>query len=329
MTERSEHLVFVGIDVAKDEVVIALAPSGDQPSGESWTSPTTGTALEAVVARLKALTPALIVLEATGGLEAALVALLAEAALPVVVVNPRQVRDFAKALGRLAKTDAIDAAVLALFAERVRPALRPLPDADARALGALLARRRQLVEMLIAEQHRLARADRGVQRDVREHIAWLQKRVGRLDDDLHAAIKASPVWRVKEARYRTLPGIGPVTARTLTARTLLIELPELGRLNRRQIAALVGVAPLNRDSGHWRGRRQVWGGRAPVRTALFLCAMTAARRHPTLRPYYERLVAAGKPKKVALIACARKLLVMLNAMARTNTPWQLDFQHSC
>jgi transposase len=319
MTERSEQPVFVGIDVAKDEVVIALAPSG-----ERWTSPTTGPALEQAVARLATYAPALIVLEATGGLEAALVALLAEAALPVVVVNPRQVRDFAKALGRLAKTDAIDAAVLALFAERVRPALRPLPDADARALGALLARRRQLIEMLIAEQHRLARAEPGVQRDVREHITWLQKRVGRLDDDLHDAIKASPVWRVKEALYRTLPGIGPVTARTL-----LVELPELGTLNRKQIAALVGVAPLNRDSGHWRGRRQVWGGRAPVRTALFLCAMTAARRHPTLRPYYERLVAAGKPKKVALIACARKLLVMLNAMARTGTPWQLDFQHSC
>jgi transposase len=319
MPECSEQPVFVGIDVAKDEVVIALAPSGEQ-----WTSPTAGRALEQAVARLATYAPALIVLEATGGLEAALVALLAEAALPVVVVNPRQVRDFAKALGRLAKTDAIDAAVLALFAERVRPALRPLPDADARALGALLARRRQLIEVLIAEQHRLARAEPGVQRDVREHIAWLQKRVGRLDDELHAAIKASPVWRVKEALYRTLPGIGPVTARTL-----LIELPELGTLNRRQIAALVGVAPLNRDSGHWRGRRQVWGGRASVRTALFLCAMTAARRHPTLRPYYERLVAAGKPKKVALIACARKLLVMLNAMARTNTPWQLDFQHSC
>jgi transposase len=315
--------VYVGIDVAKDEVVIALAPSGEQ-----WTSPTSGRALEQMVARLAALTPARIVCEATGGLEAALVALLAEAALPVVVVNPRQVRDFAKAVGRLAKTDAIDAQVLARFAERVQPELRPLPDEAARALGALLARRRQLVEMLIAEQHRRARAEAGLQpgvvRDVREHIHWLEKRVGRIDTELHDAIKASPVWRVKEALYRTLPGIGPITARTL-----LIELPELGTLNRKQIAALVGIAPLNRDSGHWRGRRQVWGGRAPVRTALFLCAMTAARRHPTIRPYYERLVAAGKPKKVALVACARKLLVTLNAMARSGTPWQLDFQHSC
>lgn len=311
--------VFVGIDVAKDEVVIALVPSG-----ERWVSGTDGRALDAVVARLQGHAPALIVLEATGGLEAALVALLAEADLPVVVVNPRQVRDFARALGRLAKTDAIDAGVLALFAERVRPVVRPLPDAAARELGALLARRRQLVDMLVAEQHRLARADPAIARDVRAHITWLAKRLGGLDDDLHGAIKASPVWRVKDALYRTTPGIGPVTALTLIA-----ELPELGTLNRKQIAALVGVAPLNRDSGHWRGRRMVWGGRAHVRTALFLCAMAAVRCHPTIRPFYQRLLAAGKPKKVALVACARKLLTTLNAMARSGTPWQLDFQHSC
>ena len=311
--------VFAGIDVAKDEVVIALLPTGEQ-----WASPTTPAALEAVVARLAAQAPALIVLEATGGLEAALVALLSEAALPVVVVNPRQVRDFARALGRLAKTDAIDAAVLALFAERVRPAVRPLPDEEARALGALLARRRQLVEMLVAEQHRLARAEPTVARDVRMHITWLQKRLGSLDDDLQAAIKASPVWRVQDALYQSTPGIGSVTALTLIA-----ELPELGRLNRKQIAALVGLAPLNRDSGAWRGKRMVWGGRASVRTVLFLCAMAATRYHPILRPCYQRLVAAGKPKKVALVACARKLLTILNAMARTGTPWDLDFQHSC
>jgi transposase len=311
--------VFAGIDVAKDEVVIALLPTGEQ-----WASPTTPAALEAVVARLARQAPALIVLEATGGLEAALVALLSEAALPVVVVNPRQVRDFARALGRLAKTDAIDAAVLALFAERVRPAVRPLPDEAARALGALLARRRQLVEMLVAEQQRLARAEPTVARDVRMHISWLQKRLGRLDADLQAAIKTSPVWRVQDALYQSTPGIGSVTALTLIA-----ELPELGRLNRKQIAALVGLAPLNRDSGAWRGKRMVWGGRANVRTVLFLCAMAATRYHPLLRPFYRRLVAAGKPKKVALVACARKLLTILNAMARTGTPWDIDFQHSC
>jgi transposase len=311
--------VFVGIDVAKDEVVIALSPSGEQ-----WVSGTEGPALAAVVARVQAHAPALIVLEATGGLEAALVALLVEAGLPVVVVNPRQVRDFARALGRLAKTDAIDARVLALFAERVRPAVRPLPDAAARALGALLARRRQLVEMLVAEQHRLGRAEPTVVGDVRAHISWLRKRLGGLDDELHGAIKASPVWRVKEALYRSVPSIGPVTALTLIA-----ELPELGTLNRKQIAALVGVAPLNRDSGHWRGKRMVWGGRAHVRTALFLCAMAAIRYHPGIRVFYQRLLATGKPKKVALVACARKLLTMLNAMARSGTPWQLDFQHSC
>jgi transposase len=227
-------------------------------------------------------------------------------------------------MGRLAKTDAIDAAVLALFAERVRPTVRPLPDEAAQALGALLARRRQLVEMLVAEQHRLTRAAPTVARDVRAHVAWLQKRLGSLDDDLQEAIKASPVWRVQDALYQSTPGIGAVTALTLIA-----ELPELGTLNRKQIAALVGLAPLNRDSGTWRGKRMVWGGRASVRTVLFLCAMAATRYHPTLRPFYQRLVAAGKPKKVALVACARKLLITLNAMARTGTPWQLDFQHSC
>lgn len=315
----SDTPVFVGIDVAKDEVVLALAPSG-----ERWASGTDGRALDAVVARLRGHAPALIVLEATGGLEAPLVALLAEAQLPVVVVNPRQVRDFARAVGRLAKTDAIDASVLALFAERIRPAVRPLPDAAARDLGALLARRRQLVEMLVAEQHRLARAEPAVARDVRAHISWLQKRLGGLEEDLHDAIKASPIWRVREALYRTPPGIGPVTALTLIA-----ELPELGLLNRKQIAALGGVAPLNHDSGRWRGQRMVWGGRASVRTALFLCAMAAIRCNPTIGGFYQRLRAAGKPKKVALVACARKLLTTLNAMARSGTPWHVDFQHSC
>jgi transposase len=311
--------VFVGIDVAKDEVVVALTPGG-----ERWTSGTGGPELQALVARVQGHAAGLIVLEATAGLEAPLVALLAEAGLPVAVVNPRQVRDFARALGRLAKTDAIDGTVLALFAERVRPPVRPLPDAAARALEALLARRRQLLEMLVAEQHRLARANPAVVHDVRAHIAWLRKRLAGLDADLHEAIKASPVWRVKDALYQSTPSIGPVTALTLIA-----ELPELGQLNRQQIAALVGLAPLNHDSGQWRGKRMVWGGRTHVRIALFLCATPAVRCHPTPRPFYQRLLARGKPKKAALVACARKLLTTLNAMAHSGTPWQLDFQHSC
>jgi transposase len=312
-------LVFVGIDVAQDAVAVALAPSG-----EHWTSRTDEPGLHGLVERLRSHAPALVVLEATGGLEAPLVARLAAAGLPVVVVNPRQVRDFARALGRLAKTDAIDANVLALFAERVQPAVRPLPDAAARQLGALVARRRQLVEMLVAEQQRLLRAEPAVVRDVRTHIAWLKKRLAGLDDELDGAIKTSPLWRVKDALDRSTPSIGPVTARTLLA-----ELPELGTLNRKQIAALVGVAPLNCDSGRFRGRRRVWGGRANVRTALYLAAMCATRYHPVIRPFYRRLLAAAKPKKVALVAGARKLLTTLNAMARSGTPWQLDFQHSC
>ena len=312
-------LVFVGIDVAQDAVAVALAPSG-----EHWTSRTDEPGLHGLAERLRGHAPALVVLEATGGLEAPLVARLAAAGLPVVVVNPRQVRDFARALGRLAKTDAIDASVLALFAERVQPAVRPLPDAAARQLGALVARRRQLVEMLVAEQQRLLRAEPAVVRDVRMHIAWLKKRLAGLDDELDGAIKTSPLWRVKDALYRSTPSIGPVTARTLLA-----ELPELGTLNRKQIAALVGVAPLNCDSGRFRGRRLVWGGRANVRTALYLAAMCATRYNPVIRPFYQRLLAGGKPKKVALVACARKLLTTLNAMARSGMPWQLDFQHSC
>lgn len=309
--------VFVGIDVAKDAVVIALGPSG-----ERWVSRTDGRGLDAVVARRQGHAPALIVLEATGGLEAALVALLAEAGLPVVVVNPRQVRDFARALGRLAKTDAIDAGVLALLAERVRPVVRPLPDAAAHDLGALLARRRQLVDMLVAEQHRLTRAEPAVARDLRAHIPWLAKRLGDLDDDVHGAIKASPVWRVKTH------AIGPHRASARSRAHAPCRAAGAGHAQSETDRGPGGVAPLNRDSGHWRGKRMVWGGRAHLRTALFLCAMAAVRCHPTIRPFYQRLLAAGKPQKVALVACARTRLTTRNAMARSGTPW-LDFQPSC
>jgi transposase len=301
----------VGIDVAKAELVIAL---GDD--GETFAVPNDEGGIRSILERLKKLPLDLIVLEATGGYETAAVAALAAAGLPVVVANPRQVRDFAKAMGRLSKTDRIDARVLALFAERVRPPIRTLPDDALRTLGALLTRRRQLIEMLVAERNRLDHASPSVEKGLKQHIRWLEKRLADVDSDLDQAIQQSPVWRTKENLLRSVPGIGPVVSRTLLA-----DLPELGTLNRKQIAALVGVAPLAKDSGTLRGKRMVWGGRAPVRAVLFMGALIAARHNPVIRDFYKRLVAAGKPKKVALVACMRKLLTILNAMVRTNTQW--------
>lgn len=303
--------VFVGIDVAKATLDIAV-----RPSGERWQVSNDDAALKTLVPRLAAGAPTLIVLEATGGFERAVVAALAAAGLPVVVANPRQVRDFARATGQLAKTDAIDAQVLALFAERVRPAPRPLPDAAAQALDALLTRRRQLLEMLVAEKNRLGLARPPVRKGITQHIRWLERQLGDVDAELDTLIEQSPVWRATDDLLRSVPGVGPILSRTL-----LGELPELGRLNRKQIAALVGVAPLACDSGTLRGRRMVWGGRAPVRTVLYMSALVAARCNPVIRRFYQRLRAAGKPAKVALTACMRKLLTILNAMVRTNTPW--------
>ena len=303
---------FVGIDVAKATLDLAI-----RPTGEAWQVPNAEPAIPALVARLRALAPTRIVLEATGGFEHAVVAALAAAGLPVVVANPRQVRDFGRACGQLAKTDRIDAALLARFAERVQPALRPLPDAAAQALDALLTRRRQLLEMLTAERHRLGFARGPIRRDIARHIRWLEKRVTDVDRELGAAIQASPVWRATEDLLRTVPGIGPVVSRTL-----LGELPELGQLNRKQIAALVGVAPHARDSGTLRGKRMVWGGRAAVRAVLYMGALVAAQFNPVIRAFYQRLRAAGKPAKVALTACMRKLLIILNAMVRTGRPWR-------
>lgn len=261
--------------------------------------------------------PTLIVLEATGGLELPLTGALAATGLPVVVVNPRQVRDFAKATGRLAKTDALDAAILAQFAEAVRPALRPLPDAATQALSALLTRRRQLLEMRTAEQNRLGSARSPVHKGIRAHITWLDHRLADLDLDLGRTIRESPVWREQDDLLQSTPGVGPVLARTLLA-----DLPELGTLNRKQVAALVGVAPLNRDSGTLRGRRTIWGGRAPVRAALYMSALAATRFNPVIRAFYQRLCATGKAKKVALTACMHKLLLILNAMVKHRIPWQ-------
>ena len=304
--------LFVGIDVAKAELEVAL-----RPTGERWTVPNTDASIAALVARLQAVAPTLIVLEATGGYQRAVVAALATAGLPVVVANPRQTRDFAKATGQLAKTDALDARALAHFAEAVRPTPRPVPDAQTEALRALLTRRRQLVAMRTAESNRLSTAPAAVQADITAHLAWLDQRLATLDDDLDTTLRASPVWRERELLYRSVPGIGPVSARTL-----LLDLPELGTLSRQRIAALAGVAPFNCDSGTLRGRRTIWGGRAPLRATLYMATLVAVRHNPVLKAFYDRLLAAGKAKKVALTACIRKLLTILNAMVKHQTPWQ-------
>lgn len=309
-------IAFVGIDIAKADFVVAC-----RPEETSWTATNDLAGIAAAVGRMRALAPTLIVLEATGGYETALVAAFAAAALPVVVANPRQVRDFAKATGQLAKTDHVDAQLLALFAERVHPTPRPLPDAALQQLDALMTRRRQLLDMATAERNRLEHAAAPIRRDISQHLRWLERRVAAVDRDLDDTIQKSPVWRAKEDLLRTAPGVGPVVSRTLLA-----DLPELGQLNRKQIAALVGVAPFARDSGTLRGKRVVWGGRAAVRAVLYMGALVAARRNPVIRAFYRRLVAAGKPKKVALIACMRKLLTILNAMMRTNTRWQRTCQ---
>ena len=308
----SEHESFVGIDVSKAQLDIA-----SRPSGERWQVRNDPAGCSSLVERLLRLRPSLIVLEATGGFEAAAVAALAAAGLPVVVVNPRQVHDFAKATGQLAKTDAIAAAVLAHFGEAIRPPVRPLPDATAQALQHWLARRRQLVEMLTAEQNRLPGTLGAVQAQIRELITCLRRQLHSADRKLKDLIQQSPVWREQEQLLRSAPGVGPVLATTLLA-----DLPELGQLNRKEIAALVGVAPFNRDSGTWRGQRTIWGGRAPVRAVLYMAALVATRANPVIRVFYQRLLAAGKPKKVALTACMRKLLTILNAMMKHRTAWK-------
>jgi len=304
---------FVGIDVAKRQLDVV-----ERPSGEHWATGNDAAGVATLVERLRATGPiGLIVLEATGGYEIPVVAALTAAGLPVVVVNPRQVRDFARAIGKLAKTDAIDAAVLAQFAEAVRPEVRALPDELTQTLQSWLARRRQLLEMLLAEEQRLAIAVRSLRPQLQQHIEWLRQQLRDVDSELQTLIRQSPVWREQENLLRTVPGVGPVLATTLLA-----DLPELGRLNRKQIAALVGVAPLNRDSGQQRGSRHIWGGRAPVRTALYMATVSAVRCNVVIRAFFERLSAAGKPKKVALTASMRKLLTILNAMMHSRTGWQ-------
>ena len=305
--------VFVGIDVAKGAVEVYV-----RPTGEAFALPRDAAGSAQLVERLTALRPALVVLEATGGYEASVAAALAAGGLAVVVVNPRQARDFARSTGKLAKTDRVDARLLAQFAEAVRPPVRPLPTAAAEALRALVARRRQLVEMLQAEKTRAQQARSGeVQQRITAHLQWLAHELADLDDETRRRIRTTPGWRATDAVVRSAPGVGEVTARTLIA-----DLPELGRLDRRRIAALVGVAPMNRDSGTWRGHRMITGGRPAIRTHLYMATLTAITHNAVIRAFYRRLVAGGRPKKVALVAAMRKLLTILNAMVRDGRPWQ-------
>lgn len=303
---------YVGIDVAKAGLAVA-----QYPAGAGWAVAYDAAGLADLVTRLDTLAPTLVVLEATGGYERPLVAALTAAGLPVAVVNPRQARDFAKALGRLAKTDTLDAQVLARFAAAVQPDARPPAPAETRALAALLARRRQVVAMITMEQNRLPTTAVALRPRITAHIAFLREELATLDTALAEAIQAEPAWRARHDLLRSAPGVGPVLATTLLA-----ELPELGTLTRREIALLAGVAPLNADSGTLRGKRRVWGGRGSVRAALYMGTLVATRYNAPLRAFYVRLCAAGKPKKVALTACMRKLLTILNAMMQHHTPWQ-------
>lgn len=304
--------VFVGVDVSQTRLDIAISPSG-----ERFSTTNDDSSFGALVERLKELHPTLIVLEATGGYEIPFVSAAGSAGLPVVVANPRQVRDFARAMGRLAKTDALDAGVIAFFAERVRPTVRDLPDDDTRRIDALVTRRRQLIGMIVAESNRLSSAPDALHRSIKAHIQWLRKQVDDIDHDLRDAIQKSPLWREKDDLLQSVPGVGP----QLSA-ALLSGMPELGKLDRRRAASLVGVAPFNRDSGAFRGQRAIWGGRASLRSALYMAALTATRHNPVIRAFYQRLRAAGKRTKVALVACMRKLLTILNAMLKYKTHWQ-------
>jgi len=304
---------FVGIDVSKDRLDVHICPSG-----QAFTVPRHDRGLEQLVNDLRALAPTLIVMEATGGFEIAVAAALASAALPLAIVNPRQIRDFARATGRLAKTDVLDAQVIALFAERVRPEPRPLADADSQSLAELIARRRQVVEMLGMETNRLHQArNPRVQRMVKASLKTLKAQIAELDRDIDDSIKRSPIWRAADDLLTSVPGVGDVTAHTLIS-----DLPELGQLDRRRLAALVGVAPINRDSGQMRGKRTITGGRADVRKALYMATLSAIRWNPVISKHYKALVERGRPKKVALVACMRRLLGSLNAIMRTKTPWQ-------
>ena len=313
MEHHSTTPSFVGIDVSKGRLDVHV-----RPSAQSVAAQRDGAGLEQLVGELRQLAPALLVLEAPGGFEITVAAALAGARLPTAVVNPRQIRECARATGQLAKTDALDARVIALFAERIRPEPRPLADADSRTLAERLARRRQGVEMIGMETNRLHQArNPDIQRLLRATLRVLKTQLAELDHHVHDIVRRSPVWRAADDLLTSVPGVGDITSHTLIA-----NLPELGQLDRRRIAALVGVAPLNRDSGQMRGRRTIADGRTAVRNALYMATLSAIRWNPVISKHYQSLVDRGRPKKVALVACMRRLLGMLNAIMRTNTPWQ-------
>ena len=306
--------IIVGIDVSKDRLDVAV-----RPSGEVFVAERNAAGLELLVARLRELSPRIVALEATGGFETVVAATLGAAGLPIVIVNPAQIRDFAKAIGQRAKTDPIDAAVIAHFAEATKPEPRPLPDQATRLLADLVARRRQIIEMIVAERQRERRITiPRLKKSILRLLKALEKELATVDTDIDDAVRGSPAWRETEDLLASVPGVGPAIARTLIA-----ELPELGRLGRKEIAALAGLAPFTRQSGQWRGRSFIGGGRKTVRSAVFMGAMVAKKYNPVLKAFFDRLVAAGKPKMVALIAVARKLLTILNAILRDRRPWQI------
>ena len=314
-----EVVRFVGIDVSKDYLDVHVRPDDQQ---QRFTYDNDG--LAGLVEMLNQKSPQLVVMEATGGFEQRIVAVLAAQQFPVAVVNARRVRDFARATGQVAKTDRLDAGVLSDFAQKLQPPVRALPDECREELRGLLVRRRQMVDMITAEKNRQATASKRIRRQIQTHIDWLQKRLIEIDDDLNSSIKSSPIWKAKDDILQSVPGVGPTTSTTMLA-----SLPELGKLNRRAIAALVGVAPMNRDSGQFRGRRVIQGGRTSVRATLFMCTLVATKHNPIIRKHYQRLLAAGKPKMVAITACMRKLLTILNAMVKANTNWSPSYAETC
>jgi transposase len=317
MSTKTKGL-FVGIDVSKKRLDVAV-----RPEDRRWEVENDEKSIRLLIDSLKDLPSELIIAEATGGLEIPLVSALAEAGLPIVVVNPRQVRDFAKAVGQLAKTDKIDAEVLAHFGEALRPEVRPVKSRQLQELSALVSRRRQLVDMLTMEKNRLASAPKGIRKDITSHIAWLEKRLKDVNGKLSQTVEDCPAWREKDEIMRSVPGVGPVFSSSLLA-----NVPELGRLNRREIASLIGVAPLNRDSGQHSGTRIVWGGRANVRSVLYMATVAATRSNPVIKSFYQRLIGAGKKFKVAITACMRKLLTIINAMVRSGTMWQPNVERA-
>jgi transposase len=309
--QATQSGVFVGIDVSKAHLDVDTYP---ESGAKRFANDEAGRV--AAQRHIEALSPVLVVVEATGGLESPLVGLLASGGIATAVINPRQARDFAKAIGVLAKTDRVDALVLARFAQAIKPPVRALKPQETQELDAILTRRRQIVEMITAESNRQASASPKIAKQIRQHIAWLEKRLGEANDDLDNMIRLSPLWQHKAEIMQSIPGVGRVTATTFLA-----DLPEIGALSRREISALVGVCPYNRDSGRMRGRRTIWGGRARVRAALYMAAVSASRHNPIVSAFYQKLVSAGKAKKVALVACMRKLLVIINTMLKNDTLW--------